>query len=65
MKIPEKLSYSQASSVPLGLATAAIGLYAEPPNGIGLNPSFDDSVDYSGQVALVIGGSTSVGQYGE
>ncbi|KAF5369593.1 hypothetical protein D9758_002657 [Tetrapyrgos nigripes] len=61
-KIPEKISYSQASSLPLALATAAIGLYAESPSGIGLNPTFDSSVNFSGQVAIVIGGSTSVGQ---
>ncbi|THU85444.1 GroES-like protein [Dendrothele bispora CBS 962.96] len=61
--IPEQLSYSQAASIPLTLATAAIGLYANQPSGIGLNPLFDTSANYSGQAALVIGGSTSVGQY--
>ncbi|KAF5336260.1 hypothetical protein D9758_016048 [Tetrapyrgos nigripes] len=61
-KIPEKLSYSQATSIPLGLATAAIELYSDLPNGIGLNPSFD-TVDYSGQAVLVIGGATPIGQY--
>ncbi|THU85542.1 GroES-like protein [Dendrothele bispora CBS 962.96] len=61
--IPKQLSYSQAASFPLGLATAAIGLYANQPSGIGLNPLFDSSVNYSGQAALVIGGGTSVGQY--
>ncbi|THU85543.1 GroES-like protein, partial [Dendrothele bispora CBS 962.96] len=62
-RIPEQLSYSQAASFPLGLATAATGLYANQPSGIGLNPLFNSSMDYSGQAALVIGGSTSVGQY--
>ncbi|THU90594.1 GroES-like protein [Dendrothele bispora CBS 962.96] len=61
--IPQQLSYSQAASIPVGLATAAIGLYANHPSGIGLNPLFDSSANNSGQVALVIGGSTSVGQY--
>ncbi|THU85449.1 GroES-like protein [Dendrothele bispora CBS 962.96] len=61
--IPKQLSYSQAASIPLALATAAIGLYVNQPSGIGLNPLFDTSTNYSGQAALVIGGSTSVGQY--
>ncbi|KAK7438604.1 hypothetical protein VKT23_017938 [Stygiomarasmius scandens] len=61
-KIPENISYSQAASIPLGLATAAVGLYAKQPSGISLNPSFD-AANYSGQAALVIGGSSSVGQY--
>jgi NADPH:quinone reductase-like Zn-dependent oxidoreductase len=67
LQIPDKLSYSQAASLPLALATAAIGLYAERPSGAGLNPSFaiDSSINYYGQAALVIGGATSVGQYGE
>ncbi|THU78564.1 NAD(P)-binding protein [Dendrothele bispora CBS 962.96] len=60
-RIPKQLSYSQAASIPLTLATAAIGLYANQPSGIGLNPLFNHtSANYSGQAALVIGGSTSV-----
>ncbi|KAK7438605.1 hypothetical protein VKT23_017939 [Stygiomarasmius scandens] len=62
-RIPDKISYSQAASIPLSLAAAAVGLYAKQPSGIGLNPSFDVSINYSSQVALVIGGSSSVGQY--
>ncbi|KAK7438618.1 hypothetical protein VKT23_017951 [Stygiomarasmius scandens] len=62
-KIPEKISYSQAASVPLGLATAAIGLFSKKPAGLGLNPVFDSSVSFAGQPTVVIGGSTSVGQY--
>lgn len=31
---------------------------------MGLNPTFDDTVSYTKEIALVIGGSTSVGQYG-
>ncbi|KAF5313950.1 hypothetical protein D9758_018684 [Tetrapyrgos nigripes] len=62
-KIPQNITYSQAASIPLALATAAIGLYAESPNGAGLNPTFDTSVDYSGDTVLIIGGATSVGQF--
>jgi NADPH:quinone reductase-like Zn-dependent oxidoreductase len=66
-QIPENITYSQASSVPLCLATAAIGLYGASPSGAGLNPTFniDTSVDYSDQTILVIGGATSVGQFGK
>ncbi|KAK7459553.1 hypothetical protein VKT23_009536 [Stygiomarasmius scandens] len=63
-KIPANLSYSQASTIPLGYLTAALGLYADAPIGLGLNPTFaSDSKNYHGKVAVVIGGSTSVGQY--
>ncbi|THU86097.1 GroES-like protein [Dendrothele bispora CBS 962.96] len=63
-KIPEKLSYSQASTIPTGFLTAAYGLCADAPLGVGLNPAFDDVIDkFQGKTAIVIGGSTSVGQY--
>ncbi|ESK92866.1 GroES-like protein [Moniliophthora roreri MCA 2997] len=62
-KIPTKYSHSQAASLPLGFATAAIGLFSEIPKGLGLNPTFDKNVQHKGQAALVIGGSSSVGQY--
>ncbi|KAL0059592.1 hypothetical protein AAF712_013643 [Marasmius tenuissimus] len=61
-KIPESISYSQAASVPLGLATAAIGLYWTS-RGIGLNPNLDKNVQFSDQPAVVVGGASSVGQY--
>ncbi|KAL0566504.1 hypothetical protein V5O48_015508 [Marasmius crinis-equi] len=61
-KIPKSLSYSQAASVPLGLATAAIGLFWTS-TGAGLNPTVDQNVQFPGQYAVVIGGSSSVGQY--
>ncbi|KAF5371197.1 hypothetical protein D9758_004229 [Tetrapyrgos nigripes] len=61
-KIPENLSYSQAASVPLGLTTASVGLFSNEPTGLGLDPSFDLNVKHSGPV-LVIGASTSVGQF--
>ncbi|KAF5374341.1 hypothetical protein D9758_004697 [Tetrapyrgos nigripes] len=55
-KIPEKLSYSQAASIPVGIATAAIGLHA---------CRHESSVkDIKGKTALVIGASGSVGQFG-
>ncbi|KAK1230067.1 hypothetical protein PQX77_006883 [Marasmius sp. AFHP31] len=61
-KIPESLTYSQAASIPLGLATAALGLFWTA-SGAGLNPDLDENIQYSGKPAVVIGGATSVGQY--
>ncbi|KAF9260468.1 GroES-like protein [Marasmius fiardii PR-910] len=62
-KIPGSISYSQAASVPLGLATAAIGLFSENPQGAGLNPTLDKTKKYTGKPAFVFGGSSSVAQY--
>ncbi|KAI0692524.1 GroES-like protein [Cytidiella melzeri] len=59
-KIPSNISFEQASTVPLVLATAAFGLYskkvAPPGRGEGGRGK------YSGQPILVIGGSSAVGQ---
>ncbi|KAJ4471034.1 GroES-like protein [Lentinula edodes] len=62
-KIPKNLSYAQAASVSLTFTTAVYGLLPAHPIGMGLNPTFDDTVSYPEEAALVIGGSTSVGQY--
>ncbi|KAJ3799542.1 GroES-like protein [Lentinula aff. detonsa] len=62
-KIPPNIDYAQASTIPLGFNTAAIGLLHAQPEGAGLNPTFDPNVNFSGQPALVVGGSTSVGQF--
>ncbi|KAJ3979702.1 GroES-like protein [Lentinula detonsa] len=61
--IPPNIDYAQASTIPLGFNTAAIGLLHAQPEGAGLNPTFDPNVNFSGQPALVVGGSTSVGQF--
>ncbi|KAJ3886073.1 chaperonin 10-like protein [Lentinula edodes] len=62
-KIPPQISYSEASSIPLTFATAAIPLLSANPVGCGLNPTFDPKVSFNGEAALVIGGGTSVGQF--
>ncbi|KAJ3981941.1 GroES-like protein [Lentinula detonsa] len=62
-KIPSKYTYSQAASIPVSLSCAIYGLYAPKPLGLGLNPNIDSSVKQTGQPALVLGGSTSVGLY--
>jgi len=60
-KIPSNIDYAQASSIPLGFTTSAVGILSE--NGLALNPTFDSKVSFSGKPAFVVGGSTSVGQY--
>ncbi|KAK1235924.1 hypothetical protein PQX77_000834 [Marasmius sp. AFHP31] len=62
-KIPSNLSYSQAASIPVAYVCAAYGIFVNEPIGGGLNPKWDPSVKFTGQHALVLGGSTSVGQY--
>ncbi|KAF5354490.1 hypothetical protein D9758_012396 [Tetrapyrgos nigripes] len=63
-KIPTNLSYSQAASLPVGVATALIGSFAEAPLGLGLNPSFEPGLkNFENQSALVINANGSVGQY--
>ncbi|KAK1230181.1 hypothetical protein PQX77_006727 [Marasmius sp. AFHP31] len=62
-RIPKSVTYTQAASIPVGLSAAANGLFAEFPKGAGLNPTLDESVKYLDRPFLVVGGSTSVGQY--
>ena len=71
-QIPDNITLEQASTLPLGLATAAEGLYGNGTNRV------EEKIDrltpfpweaegqgvYNGQTIVVIGGSTSVGQYG-
>ncbi|TFY66367.1 hypothetical protein EVG20_g4723 [Dentipellis fragilis] len=68
-KIPSNLSFDEAATVPLGLATAAVGLYAPkaPMGGAALTPPWVEGGKdkYKDQPALVTGGSSSVGQFGE
>lgn len=63
-QLPENISYDEAATMPVTLSTALVGLCAKPPIGIGLNPTFSRSQPQKGQSALVIGGSSSVGQFG-
>ncbi|KAF5372803.1 hypothetical protein D9757_011099 [Collybiopsis confluens] len=62
-KIPNKISYAEASTIPLAFTTAAIPLLAANPVGAGLNPTFDPKINFEGEPALVIAGGTSVGQF--
>ncbi|KAI5248480.1 zinc-binding dehydrogenase [Aureobasidium subglaciale] len=59
-KIPDWMSFESASVLPLGLATAACGLFLEDFLGLQL-PTAAKSQRPTGQIVLVWGGSTSVG----
>ena len=69
LQIPENLTFDQASTIPLGFTTAAIGLYQEKREygGAGLVAPWADGGrgKYAGQAIYIPGGSSSVGQYGE
>ena len=57
------MSFSEAASIPVCFGTSALGLLSDI--GAGLNPTFDRNVKHHGQAAVVVGGSSSVGQYGK
>ena len=67
-QIPDTLSFDQASTIPLGLATAAIGLYQKKKERGGLElvaPWVQGGRGkYAGQAIFITGGASSVGQYG-
>lgn len=66
--MPDTLSFDEAATIPLGLATVAAGLFhgAEMSNSVGLYPPWEDGGrgKYAGEPILILGGATSVGQYG-
>ncbi|TFY56947.1 hypothetical protein EVJ58_g7321 [Rhodofomes roseus] len=69
-KIPDNVTFEEASTIPVGLSTAALGLYLEhpPPNpGIGsagLTAPWEDGGrgKFAGKSFGVFGGASSVGQ---
>ncbi|KAK7062143.1 GroES-like protein [Favolaschia claudopus] len=61
--IPENASFEEVATIPMAFTSACIGLFAESPIGIALNPTFSLDTKHQGESALVIGGSTSVGQF--
>jgi NADPH:quinone reductase-like Zn-dependent oxidoreductase len=57
-KIPENVSFEEASSIPLGLFTAACGMY-----GHSLLPDTNNGTEHKGEWYLVWAAATSVGAY--
>ena len=64
MKIPANLSFDQAT-VPVAATMAAAGLHN--PTGANLVPPWEEGgrEKHVGKPILIVGGSSSVGQYGE
>jgi NADPH:quinone reductase-like Zn-dependent oxidoreductase len=65
-KIPDEFSFEDAATIPLGLATAAVGLYNPlQEGGLGLKPSWtpEGKGFYKNQPIVILGGSSSVGQF--
>ncbi|KAF8895991.1 hypothetical protein BD779DRAFT_1493342 [Infundibulicybe gibba] len=59
-KIPAHMSYEEAATIPSTLSTASSGLYKEKPNGFALELGAGNKVE---KPMVIIGGSTSVGQF--
>ncbi|OSX57544.1 hypothetical protein POSPLADRAFT_1174092 [Postia placenta MAD-698-R-SB12] len=70
-KIPPNITFDQAATIPLGLATAALGLYTpSAPEGAKFGSARlaapwegDGRGKYAGKPFVVFGASSSVGQY--
>lgn len=66
--MPENISFEQAASIPVALATIVTGLWSHHPQASSLNfpaPWEEGGMTkFVGQAAFIIGGSSSVGQYG-
>ncbi|OJA18217.1 hypothetical protein AZE42_06183 [Rhizopogon vesiculosus] len=66
-KIPSNLSFDSAATVPLGLDTALTGMYGKH-NGAGITPPWEEGGSHDNtpdKPIVIIGGSSSVGSYGE
>jgi len=66
-KIPSSMSYDEASTIPVALGAFAVGMYdPRDKGGAGLTPFWEEGGKgkYAGQAIVILGGSSSVGQYG-
>lgn len=72
-QIPENLTFEQAATIPVGLGTAVLGLYTpRTPEDIECGSAqltapwdSDGRGIYAGRPFVVLGASSSVGQYGK
>ena len=68
VQIPENITFDKAASVPTCLATVATGIWAHGPgaSSIDLPAPWEEGglTQFKGKAALIIGGSSSLGQYG-
>ncbi|KAJ6593572.1 GroES-like protein [Mycena capillaripes] len=63
IRLPDKTSFDETVTFPITFTTACVGLFAPAPIGLNLNPTFSWDKPCQGESALVIGASTSVGQF--
>ncbi|KAL2871397.1 zinc-binding alcohol dehydrogenase family protein [Aspergillus lucknowensis] len=65
-KIPDGLSFDEAATIPVNAVAGFVALFHE--SGFGLTPaefnSGQESVDYSNETILVIGGGSNTGKFG-
>jgi len=63
-RIPPNVSYDEASTLPVVLTAAYVGLYNKNPHGFGLTAPVSDATRgiYGGTPIVVLGGASSVGQ---
>ena len=67
-RVPGNISVEEATTIPSAFAAPVCGLYNAPSeHSLGLTAPWEDEGrgKYAGQAALVIGGSSSVGQLGK
>ncbi|KAG2126311.1 chaperonin 10-like protein [Suillus clintonianus] len=64
-KIPENISFDQAASVQVGIIPFAVALYAQQPEGLAhLAPWLEGGHGkYAGQPIVIMGGTSTLGQY--
>ena len=68
LKIPATLAFEEAATIPSGVATAALSLYNQDraADSVRLTPPWTEAGrrKYTGTPICIVGGATSVGQYG-
>ncbi|EJF55885.1 GroES-like protein [Dichomitus squalens LYAD-421 SS1] len=67
LRFPANISFDEAATIPLAFATAVTGIWAhgEGNHSAELTPPWYEggTTKYAGKAALILGGSTSVGQF--
>ncbi|TFK36707.1 chaperonin 10-like protein [Crucibulum laeve] len=64
-KIPDNISYDQAASIPVTLTCSYVGLFNKEPYGLGFDAptTVARKGTYAGNPLVILGGSSSVGQF--
>lgn len=60
------MSFEQAASIATGFNPFAVATYAQQPQGLALTPPFEEGGlgKYANQPIVIMGGASSLGQYG-